>query len=72
MGPGAERLAWNTADLAHIGNAPEVWELSTFWDLPDGTTMATLERLSGGRMVTTDTPVANLQRITGVSRELSA
>ena len=55
---------WNTADLAHIGNAPEVWELTTFWDGPDGTTMATLERLTGGGIVTAYSPVADLQRIT--------
>lgn len=64
MGTSAKRQEWNTADLARIGDAPEVWELSTFWDLPDGTTMATLERLTGGRIVTTDSPVADLQRIT--------
>ena len=63
MGHGARRLLWNTADLARIGTAPEVWELTTFWDLPDGTTMATLERLTGGRIVTTDSPVADLQPI---------
>ena len=54
---------WNTADLAHIGDEPEVWELTSFWDRPDGMTMATLERYSGGRIVTTDAPIAVLQPV---------
>lgn len=54
---------WNTADLARIGDAPEVWELATFWEGPDGITMATLERYSGGRIVTTDAPIAVLQPV---------
>lgn len=58
------RTDWNTADLAHIGDAPEVWELTTFWDGPEGITMATLERYSGGRIVTTHAPIAVLQPIT--------
>ena len=44
MKPPASRQVWNTADLARIGNAPEVWELTTFWNGPGGATMATLER----------------------------
>ena len=63
MGQNGTPQTWNTADLARIGNAPEVWELTTFWELPDGTTMASLERLTGGEIVTADSPIANLQRI---------
>ena len=63
MGQNGTRRTWNTADLARIGDAPEVWELTTFWELPDGTTMASLERLTGGEIVTADAPIAALQRI---------
>ena len=63
MGQNGNRRTWNTADLARIGDAPEVWELTTFWELPDGTTMASLERLKGGEIVTADAPIAALQRI---------
>ena len=51
---------WKTADLARIGNGADVWELSTFWDGPDGTAMATLERLAGGQILTAHSPVADL------------
>ena len=61
--PGMTWTDWKTADLAHIGDAAEVWELTTFWDGPDGTTMATLERFSGGRIVTTSAPVAVLEPV---------
>lgn len=62
--PSTSWTDWKTADLAHIGDAAEVWELTTFWERPDGTTMATLERFSGGRIVTTHAPVAVLQPVT--------
>ena len=52
---------WKTADLARIGNGADVWELSTFWDGPDGTAMATLERRAGDRIVTAHSPVADLR-----------
>lgn len=64
MQVGFARLDWSTGDLARVGDAPEVWELSTFWDGPNGAAMATLERPAGGRIVTTDSPVADLHRIT--------
>ena len=63
MHVGPARLDWSTGDLARVGDAPEVWELTTFWDGPDGATMATIERLAGGRIVTADSPVADLHRI---------
>ena len=64
MGQNGTRQSWNTADRARIGDAPEVWELTTFWDGPDGTAMATLERLTGGRIETTFSLVADLQPVT--------
>ena len=53
---------WKTADLARIGDGADVWELSTFWDGPDGTAMATLERLAGDQILTAHSPVADLHR----------
>jgi hypothetical protein len=55
---------WKTADLVRIGDSPEVWELSTFWNGADGTAMATLERQVGGTIMVSYSPVANLRRAT--------
>ena len=52
---------WRTGDLAHVGWATEVWELTTFWIGVDGAQMATLERLAGDRVVVAHVQVADLQ-----------
>ncbi len=64
MHVGPTRQEWSTGDLARVGDAPEVWELTTFWDGLDGATMATLERLSGGRILVSWSPVADLHATT--------
>lgn len=58
-----EALHWRTSDLAHIANASEVWELTTFWSAPDGTVMATLERVSAGVVSVAHAPVFELRRV---------